>query len=187
MQIVTGFSLGIQNCWWFITIYGILSILIMAALPKDGRKRILTFPKYNSKIEKIASGILSFLFGKGLLIFSIFIPFKLWTINFYIGTIIYLIGMILSVYAMYSFSKAELSKPVVTGIFRLSRNPMQVMVMVMWIGISIASGSLILLICAVLYAVISYPSFKAQERFCIEKYGDEYLEYMKKTPRYLFF
>ena len=187
MQLVTEFSLGIQNCWWFILIYGILSLLIMAALPKDSRKRILTFPKYNSKIEKITSGILLFLFGRGLLIFSVFIPFRLWTINFYIGTVIYLIGMILTVYAMYSFSKAELSKPVVTGIFKLSRNPMQVMAIIMWIGIGIASGSLILIICAVLYSVISYPSFKAQERFCIEKYGNEYLEYMEKTPRYLFY
>ena len=107
--------------------------------------------------------------------------------NFYIGTIIYFIGMILSVYAMYSFSKVELSKPVITGVFKITRNPMQVMSMIMWVGIGIASGSLILIICAVLVGIVSYPTFRAQERFCIEKYGEEYSEYMKTTSRYIFF
>ena len=187
MHIIPELSLEIQNCWWFTLIYGIISLLIMATLPKERRKRILTFPGFNSKIEKITSGVSLFLFGRGLLIFSIFIPFKLWTINFYIGAVIYLIGMILSIHAMYSFSKAELSKPVVNGIFKITRHPMQVMAMIMWFGIGLVSGSGILIICAVLYAVITYPSFKAQERFCIEMYGEEYLEYMKRTPRYFIF
>ncbi len=93
--------------------------------------------------------------------------------------------MFSSVYAMWTFSQAELSKPVTKGIYRISRHPMQVMAIVMWIGIGLASGVWLLVIFAFLLGVLSYPSFKAQERFCVNKYGEEYLEYIKKTPRYL--
>ena len=169
MLIIPELSLGIQNCWWFTLIYGILSLSIMATIPEERRKRILTFPRFNSKFEKITSEITLFLFGRGLILFTIFIPLKLWTIHFYIGTVIYLIGMILSVYALYTFSKAELSKPVITGMFKITRHPIQVMAIIMWIGIGIASGSLILIICAVLYTIIAYPSFNAAGKVLYRK------------------
>jgi len=56
---------------------------------------------------------------------------------------------------------------------------------VIWIGIDIASGTWILIIFAFILGVISYPSLKAQERTCIDKYGKKYLDYIKKTSRYL--
>ena len=74
---------------------------------------------------------------------------QLFTLNFYIGTAIYLIGMAI----------------------------------VMWVGI--ASGIWLLVILALLLGVISHPFLKAQERFCIDKYGEEYLKYIERTPRYL--
>ena len=58
---------------------------------------------------------------------------------------------------------------------------MQVMGIIMSTGIGIAAGNWIIIICAFLLTLISYPSLKAQERFCIDKYGKEYITYIKKT------
>jgi len=65
-----------------------------------------------------------FLFSKGLIIYSIFIPLKLFAINFYVGTIVYLLGLVLTVNAMYTFFRSELSKPVTKGIYKMTRHPM---------------------------------------------------------------
>jgi protein-S-isoprenylcysteine O-methyltransferase Ste14 len=187
MQLIPEHYLGFQNVWWFSLAYGILSIGIMMFLPKERRKRILTFPKFNSKFEKILSGLSLFVFGRGLIVYSIFIPVILFNVYFFIGIFVYLIGMISSVYAMWSFSQAELSTPITNGIYKITRHPMQIMGIIMWIGIGIAAGNWILIACAFLLGVVSYPSLKAQERFCIEKYGEDYINYMKKTPRYILF
>lgn len=187
MQLIPEHSLGLQNAWWFSLIYGIASITIMIFISKERRKRILTFPKFDTKTEKIFSGLALFVFGRGLIVYSFFIPVEVLTIKFYIGTFIFLVGMISSVYSMWTFSQAELSKPVTKAIYRITRHPMQVMAIVMWIGVGIASENWILIACAFLLGIISLPSLKAQERFCIDKYGEEYLEYMNKTPRYLLF
>ncbi len=180
MQLLLQHSFGLLNIWWYPLIYGIVTILVMNTISKDKRKKILTFPKS-------ISGIASFILGKGLIIYSLFVPLKPFTVHFYIGTIIYLIGLFSSVYAMWSFSKADLSEPVTYGIYRISRHPMQVMSFVMWIGIGIVSGTWIVIICAILFAVVSYPSLKVQEKYCLAKYGDRYREYMERTHRYLFF
>ena len=185
MQLLPQYTLQLLTAGWFSLIYGLLSITIMISLPKARRKRILVIPDFRNNKEKISAGLALFIFGRGLLVLSFLIPLKLFTLNFYIGSIIYLIGMFSSVYAMWTFSQAELSKPVTKGIYRISRHPMQVMAIVMWIGIGLASGVWLLVIFAFLLGVLSYPSFKAQERFCVNKYGEEYLEYIKKTPRYL--
>jgi len=187
MQIIPEHSLGFFNAWLFSVTYGILSIGIMMLVPKIRRKRILTFPKFNTKFGKIYSGLALFVFGKGLIIYSIFIPLNLFSPFFYIGSFIYLVGMVSAIFAMWSFSKADLEKPVTKGIYKITRHPMQVMSIVMWIGVGIASENWIVIICSFLLAIVSYPSLKAQERFCIENYGEEYISYMNKTPRYILF
>ena len=185
MQLIPDAAIGLYNAWLLTITYGILTIVIMAAIPKEKRKRIVTFPEFSSKTEKIAVGLTSFIFGRGLILYSVFIPIKLFTLSFYIGISLYFLGMFSSVYAMWSFSRADLSRPVTGGIYKLTRHPMQVMSILMWIGIGIAVENWIVIACTLLLGVLYYPSFKAQERFCKEKYGAEYIDYMKRTPRYL--
>ena len=185
MQLLPQFTLQLHTAGWFSLIYGLISITIMISLPKARRKRILAFPEFKNISEKIFTGMTLFIFGRGLIVYSAFIPLELFTLNFYIGTAVYLIGMVSSVYAMWTFSQAELAKPVTKGIYKVTRHPMQIMAIVMWIGIGIASGVWLLVIFAFLLGVLSYPSLKAQERFCIDKYGEDYLEYIERTPRYL--
>ena len=180
-------SLSWINAGWFSLFYGLLSISIMAFMPKERRKRILTFPEFNSKTEKFFSGLALFLLGRGLIIYSFIIPLKLFTINFYIGSFIYFLGMISSIGAMVIFSKAQLFRPVTSGIYQISRHPMQVMSILMWMGIGLAAGTWLLVFLGLLMGFISYPSLRAQERFCLEKYGDTYREYTHDVPRYILF
>jgi protein-S-isoprenylcysteine O-methyltransferase Ste14 len=45
---------------------------------------------------------------------------------------------------------------------------------------------LIIAICVIQLFTV-YPTFIAQEKFCIDKYGLDYQDYMKKVPRYFLF
>jgi protein-S-isoprenylcysteine O-methyltransferase Ste14 len=185
MPFIPEHGIGFQNAWWFSLLYGMITLIMMLCLSKEQRTRILTFPTFRSHTEKILSGLAIFLFGRGLIVYSLFIPLTIHSRYFSVGTGVYLIGMIASVSAMWIFSQAELSHPVTQGIYRITRHPMQVMAIIMWIGVGIASRNWIFIVCAVLLGILSPPSLQAQERFCIEKYGEEYIEYMNKTPRYL--
>jgi len=88
--------------------------------------------------------------------------------------------------AIYGFTTTPIDKPVSKGIFRYSRNPMYLGGFILFIGISLVSISwsyfLIALVWMILTHVMEIP---VEESECIKKYGTDYIEYMKKTPKWL--
>ncbi|UCD13700.1 MAG: isoprenylcysteine carboxylmethyltransferase family protein, partial [Thermoplasmatales archaeon] len=74
----------------------------------------------------------------------------------------------------------------IKGIFRYSRNPMYLGGFIFFIGISLVCISwiyfLVVLIWMIFLHVIDVP---VEESECIKKYGKDYLEYMKRTPRWI--
>ena len=185
MQLLPLHAIGIINLWIFPFIYGLISIIMLNYISKDARKKILTFPKGNKKENTLM--FISFLLGKGLIIYSIFIPININSRFFLIGVCIYLMGLIISSIAILTFANADLSKPITKGIYKFSRHPMQVMNYVMWIGIGIISQTWVVIFCTIIFAVVSFPSIKRQEKYCVNRYGNEYIRYMNETPRYIFF
>ena len=180
-------SISIFNLFWFPLIYGIISLFIMGNITKDSKKRILTFPKYSNKLSKAFSIFFMIIFGKLSIVYTLFVPIKADSILFYIGVVIYSVGIFCSVYAMWIFSKADLSNPVTKGIYKYTRHPMQIMYYLSWIGLGLISGTWIIIIYAIIFPLLAIPSLVAQELDCIDKYGAEYIEYLKRTPRFLFF
>jgi len=107
------------------------------------------------------------------------------TIWFYIGLAIYLTGLFFYIGALKAYSDTAGDVPVVTGVYRISRHPMQVFSLIMWVGVGIATLNWIILLICLIQPFLVYRFLKAQERYCLETYGDLYREYMQKTPRYL--
>ena len=187
MEFLPQHSIQVFNLFWFPLLYGLMSLIVMSKINKEGKKRILTLPKYHSKKNRFFSIFFMIIFGKLIIIYSVFVPIIAFTIYFYIGIIIYSIGIFSSVYAMWFFSKADLSRPVTNSIYKYSRHPMQVMYYFSWIGLGLISGAWVIIIYALIFPLLTIPSLIAQEEDCIKKYGEEYIEYLKKTPRFLFF
>lgn len=71
------------------------------------------------------------------------------------------------------------------GFYRISRHPIYVMVDIAWIGIGVATVSWLLFALIVFYMIVIHFLIIAEERICLEKYGDVYREYMNKTSRYI--
>ncbi len=186
MEIFPTHSIQLFNLFWFPLIYGIISLFLMKIMTKNSKKRILSLPKYKNNITKFFSVFFMIIFGKLIIVYSVFVPIKPSSIYFYIGIIIYSIGIFCSIYAMWMFSKADLNRPITTGIYKYSRHPMQVMYYFSWIGLGFISGTWIIIIYAIIFPFLTIPSLIAQEKECIKKYGNEYIEYLNKTPRFLF-
>jgi protein-S-isoprenylcysteine O-methyltransferase Ste14 len=88
--------------------------------------------------------------------------------------------------ALHQFATTRAEVPVVTGAYKLSRHPMQVFSLIMWLGVGIATTNHIILLICLLQPFLMKPFLKSQERFCLTHYGQPYQAYLQQTPRYLF-
>jgi protein-S-isoprenylcysteine O-methyltransferase Ste14 len=135
-------------------------------------------------MEKILSLASVFLFGRGLMIYSMFVTIKWTTVWFYLGTAIFLLGLIVYTRSIVNFASTPSDRPVVKGVYRYSRHPIQLLGIVMWLGVGIATTSWVILLACGVQLFLSRSFLIAQERFCLSTYGESHKEYMQQTPRY---
>ncbi|MFC2001711.1 methyltransferase family protein [Chloroflexota bacterium] len=180
----TELSIGWDYAWWFPAIYILITIAIMIIYGMGFTKRFFRLPgaKFKGKIPTIFS---STLFSRGIMAYAVFIPLQISTIWFWVGASIFAITTTLSAISMINFATTPPDQPVIKGIYRISRNPVQVMAMIMLFGIGLATISWIIIVASLLLVVVSYPTFLVQERTCLEMYGYAYSEYMHRTPRWI--
>jgi protein-S-isoprenylcysteine O-methyltransferase Ste14 len=117
--------------------------------------------------------------------YSIFLPLKLGTMWFVIGLIIFLLGLFISVIMTINFATAPMNEPITRGAYRYSRHPGYAGVFLIYLSVGIASASWIFLLFTIIWAVFVSISVKDEERYCLERYGLAYREYMNRTPRWL--
>ena len=112
-------------------------------------------------------------------------PLVLDVIWFYVGLIVYLFGMVFVIMAIVGFASSPVDKPVTTGIFRITRNPMYIGGIFIFIGIAIVSLSWIYLMIILIWLILMISSISKEESECLKKYGEAYRDYMKRTPRWI--
>ena len=173
-----------MNGGWYFLIYAILTLIIMKFINKQQKEKILTSVKSNNSIMNLVIFI-SRIFRYAIIGLSIFMPLDIYSKRFFVGTLVYFCGLILSVTSMWQFSKVGISQPITSGLYRISRHPMHVMFWIMLFGVAISLNQTFFTVLVLGFCTSSYPMFSMQEKFCIEKYGISYKRYMDKTPRLL--
>ena len=183
MSLIPAFEIGLWNAWIFVVPYLYINYGL-GYLIVDRKAILFIWPSY-TKLEKRWLGILMVIFF-GPLIYSIFLPVKLYMAWFWFGLSIYLPGVIFITMATLSFSTTPLDEPVTKGIYRISRHPMNFGSFLVLIGMGIASASWVLLSGAIAFIILQGRILEnAEERMCLGKYGDTYRQYMSRTPRWL--
>ena len=182
MSLIPAFEVGLWNAW-ILTLYLPVHPLLMMLIVKDAKKK-MEFPAYN-KTEKIVSTLANFVLFFGLFVYSMFLPLHLGTIWFYIGLALSVLGMIVWTIAMVNIANIPLGEPWARGLYRFSRHPMVLSSFLIFIGTGIASASWVFLLSSIVLIILSAILVTAEERFCLEKFGDTYREYMNKTPRWV--
>lgn len=179
--------LGWDTAWWFPVVYGLITLAVVALYGRAFSQRFFSFPRSESIRQKIPVALSAAVFGRALMVFSIFVPLQPNTLWFWLGLFVFGVGAVLTAGGMVTFARTPLDQPVTTGLYRFSRHPIQVLAVIMWLGVGLATASWIIMGACVLLGLVYYPSFLAQERSCLEQYGDAYHTYMASTPRYLLF
>ena len=109
------------------------------------------------------------------------------------GTALAAVGLIIFLLAFFSFGdswrigidRKTPSTLVTGGIFSITRNPIYVAFDLMILGIFLMNGTWFFLVTAVLAPLVVHSQIVREERFLIQRYGEAYARYRKKTPRYL--
>jgi len=121
-----------------------------------------------------------------------FIPYSI-TMSFWIGLGIIILGLIISSLSFAAMREYPERKQAVVdwGIYRVSRHSHVLSSMFCLLGTVVIGWNrhsviyLILWVYFVLYVTLSHFWVLSEEKLNVERFGQEYLDYMKRVPRYL--
>ena len=182
MSLIPAFEIGVWNAWIFM-LYNFLPMPLLMLIHKGTTEKGQPMP--HSETEKKLHPVLWIVWILGV-IYSIFLPLQIGTIWFYVGFPIAIIGLITFTIVIVTFATTPIdNEPLTKGLYRYSRHPMYITQFLMFIGVGIASASWIFLLFSIVYTALSVIGAIPEERFCLEKYGEAYREYVDKTPRWV--
>ncbi len=184
MSLIPAFEIGAWNAWIFMSSFLLQWLAVSLAGKKVYQRTGHPADMKRSKSDRIA-GRMAMIIWLTATIYSIFLPLQLGTIWFCIGLGIFLCGLILLIIATLNFAAAPQDKPITGGLYRYSRHPMYLAMLLIYIGTSLASASWLFLLLTIATAVLIRFEMRLEERYCLERYGEEYADYMKRVPRYL--
>ena len=184
MSIIPAFEIGLWNAWILLLCLELPSNIVRLGYKETYKKMGNPSDMTLSKTEK-RIGIIATLLYYPVLIYAIFLPLQLGTVWFYTGLAIFFLGLMMGVIAMANITAAPLDAPITKGLYRYSRHPIYLAWFLVLLGAGAASASWVLLLIAIVFKILTYFTAITEERFCLEKYGNTYREYMNRTPRWI--
>ena len=103
------------------------------------------------------------------------------------GNLLFVFGLIGLLIALSNFKKSPTNQPITNGLYGISRNPQILMLGIMSYGMSFVIGSWICVLLSTVGLILSHYRILAEEQRLEQQYGESYLDYKNKIPRYLLF
>jgi protein-S-isoprenylcysteine O-methyltransferase Ste14 len=182
MSLIPAFELGIWNAWILVipTLIIAFSDMIATASRESGKEGDFQLTR---KENRIANAVfLPMVTSWG---YAVFLPLQLGTLWLYTGLTICLFGMIFTSIAILNFATSPKDKVVTKGLYRFTRNPTYIGIILMQTGLGIACASWLYLLLALILIIMFNTVLPMEERYCLYRFGDDYVKYKNKTPRWL--
>jgi len=184
MSLTPAFEPGLCNGWLFMMVF-LLQWLAVLVLPghivaRTGDPAELR----QGRRAKIMSGLTQF-FWIGATLYSIFLPLRPGTPWFTGGLMIFVGGLALLVFATLCVARTEPGKPFTGGVYRYSRHPMYLSMILVYTAVSVAAVSWLFLVITMITFFLQRFQAIQEERYCLERFGRSYQQYMIQTPRWL--
>jgi len=182
MGLIPKLEIGWLNGWILICLVYLIYGILLIIFPKDVVVRLYD-KSGRGKRQKIfiyIGSLLAFVY----FVLIIFTPLKIGSNVFIIGIILFALGLSGFIIALFNFKNAPRNQPITRGLYRISRNPQQFMFFISFFGICIAIGSWLALFIQIISSLFLHFRILAEEKACLERYGDSYRAYMKRVPRY---
>lgn len=185
MQLFPELHIGLWNGWIFLVIYGLVFGGVVKSFPKEVIASLYDTSHWTptqKTFTRIVKG-----FALGIFVLVAFTPLAVGKFVFWLGSAIFVLGLIGVVVALVNFRRAPLDRPATEGLYRLSRNPQWVMLVVIFLGTCIAIGSWTVCLLLVISVGCAHVRILAEEKACLAQYGEAYRAYMRQIPRYFVF
>jgi protein-S-isoprenylcysteine O-methyltransferase Ste14 len=183
MSLVPAFHIGVWNAWLFMIIYP-LQWLVVLLLPGHIAERT-SHPQ--EIIRTRGDRILSFLTQAvwvGATLYSVFVALRVGTPWFWSGLALFLAGLAILVLASIRVACTPANRPFTCGIYRFSRHPMYLSMILVYLGVSVASVSWVFLLITAGTVFLQRHQMLEEEAYCREIFGEAYLAYLAVTARW---
>jgi protein-S-isoprenylcysteine O-methyltransferase Ste14 len=104
---------------------------------------------------------------------------------FYSGLGIFIAGLVVNIIVTINFIATSVDRPITGGAYRYSRHPGYTSLLMIYFSVGIASASWIFLLVTIIWVFLLNIAAVDEERYCLERYGDVYREYMARSPRWI--
>jgi protein-S-isoprenylcysteine O-methyltransferase Ste14 len=182
MSLIPAFELGLWNAW--ILVIPMLIILFSDMRATASRE---SGKEGDFQLTRKEKRFMNALFLPMVVswVYAVFLPLQLGTIWLYSGLIVCLFGMIFTSVAILNFVTSPKDKVITRGLYRFTRNPSYVGMILMHIGLGIACSSWLFLLLTVVMMIMLNAVLPSEERYCLYRFGDDYQKYKNKTPRWI--
>jgi protein-S-isoprenylcysteine O-methyltransferase Ste14 len=185
MELFPNLEIGWLNGWLLIvSFFGAYGILLICFPRKAVARLYDRSGQRDHRSPRRLLGVILVLFWIMLVSLT---PLKVGEGVFVIGILLFSLGLIGFVIALVNFINTPIDQPVTRGLYRISRHPQQLAVSVSFLGIGIAIGSWPAFVLMILGVIGGHFKILAEEKACLEQYGESYRNYMKRIPRYFLF
>jgi len=158
--------------------YGLLNVI-----NKEALKRASFFAPLIGR-EKVAFWVYQITTAL-ILLYLLLLKIKADSEWFYIGLIIYSLGLVLYVVSIVNYANPKKNGINLNGLYRISRNPMYVAYFIYFLGCVLLTRSWGLLLLLITFQISVHWIILSEERWCIREFGEEYIKYMNNVSRYL--
>jgi len=162
-------------------VFGILLLLF----PRPVVARL--YDRSGQRDARVVRRVLGLLLFLAWLLLAILTPLRIGDMVFAVGLALYALGLTGFVVALFNYAKTPRDQPVTSGLYRISRHPQQFTLSLAFVGISIAIGSWIACLLIGIGLIGAHYKVLAEERACLQVYGESYRSYMDRVPRYFLF
>jgi len=182
MEWFPAIKLGWLNGWLLLCAFYALFGLMMLLFPREVVARLYDRTGW-TRSQRIMSTLAKL---TALLSFAlIFVtPLKIGTAVLFAGLLLYSLGTALMVVALVAFRNTPMGQPVSGGVYRISRNPQWVALVLVLSGIAVAIGSWSVAFLTAAIIVFGHFRILAEEQACLDQYGEPYRAYLQSAPRY---
>jgi len=185
VELLPALDIGWCNGWVLLCLLYLIFGILLVAFPKEVVLRLYEYNRSGWSKAQRASYVIGKILAVVCMVLMIFSPLKIWTNVFIPGIALYVLGLTGFIIALINFRNTPLDQPVTSGLYGISRHPQMLMLFVLASGICIAIGSWLALFIQIISSLFLRSRTLAEEKACLELYGDSYRAYMKRVPRYL--
>lgn len=182
------FESGIGNVWILSLLFMLVPLVALAVFGGFKRKKQIAIRMSDmtgftlkEKIFTVSASAAPYPF----MLATVWTPFTTVLPLLCLGLLLFLGGIALFAASLKVIIETRPDQPFSKGPYRISRNPLYLAAMTIFLGICAASANVVLVVYLAVAAWLQHFMILAEERVCKQKYGSAFEDYLKKTPRYL--